>query len=73
MMIKAMTGLGESPAGRQILALTQADRIEDQPFSILDDRLELVSKHQRLCNASNMLVVEGASHSTEASPSGRKN
>ncbi len=41
--------LAESPAGRQILTLTQADRIEEWPLSCLDTALELLARHRRLC------------------------
>ena len=40
--------LGETPAGQQILALTQTERIVDRPVSCLDSTLELLAKHRRL-------------------------
>ena len=47
-ILEAMARLEDSPAGRQILALTQADRIEDHPISCLDDSLELLARHRQL-------------------------
>lgn len=43
--------LHETPAGRQILALAQAERIEYFPISHMDDSLALLEKHERLCAA----------------------
>jgi len=48
-----MTQLSESPAGQQILALTQADRIQERPLSCLDSALELLATHRRLCSGTN--------------------
>lgn len=47
-IMKSMEHLGDTPAGRQILALTQSDRIETRPLSCLDRSLELVSQYKRL-------------------------
>ncbi len=52
-MLEEMARLDQSPAGQQILALTQADRIEDRPGSCLDNALALLAKHHRLTDAAN--------------------
>lgn len=48
-VLSEMTRLLESPAGRQILALTQSESIRDCPLSVLDSSLELLARHKRLC------------------------
>ena len=52
-MLAEMTRLSETPVGRQILTLTQADRIENHPISCLDSALELLATHARLCGGTN--------------------
>jgi ABC-type phosphate/phosphonate transport system substrate-binding protein len=52
-MLTEMQRLQESPAGRQILALTQADSISEQSVSCLADSLELLVAHRRLCSGTN--------------------
>jgi phosphonate transport system substrate-binding protein len=47
-VLTEMTRLNETPVGRQILTLTQADRIEERPISCLDSALELLATHARL-------------------------
>jgi phosphonate transport system substrate-binding protein len=47
-IVAEMERLAETPAGRQILTLTQADRIEERPRSCLDSALELIATHRRL-------------------------
>ena len=47
--LNAIDRLGNSQAGRQILTLTQADRIEVHPISLLDESLALITRHKRLC------------------------
>jgi len=49
-IVRALTKLGESAAGRQILLLTKADCIEMWPISCLDSSLKLLARHQRLIN-----------------------
>jgi phosphonate transport system substrate-binding protein len=50
-IIEAMKQLHESPAGRQILTLTQASRLEPLPIACLDRSLELLQEHQRLLHS----------------------
>jgi phosphonate transport system substrate-binding protein len=52
-ILTEMARLNESPAGRQILMLTQADRIENHPVSCLDSALEMLATHERLCGETN--------------------
>ncbi len=52
-ILEAMTRLGESAAGRQILLLTKADRIEMWPISCLDSSLKLLARHQQLISRRN--------------------
>lgn len=47
-LLDAMLNLKDSPAGRQILTLTQADHIEAHPISSLNPSLDLIAKHRRL-------------------------
>ncbi|MBI5385419.1 MAG: PhnD/SsuA/transferrin family substrate-binding protein [Verrucomicrobia bacterium] len=56
-ILAEMAQLGESPAGQQILALTQAERLEDHPVSCLNSGLELLAKHQRLCAGINQTAA----------------
>jgi phosphonate transport system substrate-binding protein len=42
-VLAAMARLNESPAGQQILTLTQSDRIEERPLSVLDDSLRIIA------------------------------
>lgn len=58
-MVDAMTQLGETPAGRQILILTQADRIEEHPISCLDESLKLMEKHRRIFGNTTYPTVTG--------------
>lgn len=47
-ILEEMQHLTESPAGQQILTLTQSDGIEERPLTCLDSVLELLSTHHRL-------------------------
>lgn len=47
-LLSEMTRLAATPAGRQILVLTQAERIQDNPVSCLDSTLEMLARHARL-------------------------
>lgn len=49
--LEEIAHLHETPAGRQVLALAQADRIEYFPISHMNDSLALLEKHERLCAA----------------------
>jgi ABC transporter, phosphonate, periplasmic substrate-binding protein len=51
---EAMEQLGDSPAGRQILTLTQSDRLEFHPISCLNGSMELMARHRQLCGASHI-------------------
>lgn len=51
-ILAEMTSMTRSPAGRQILTLTQSDAIADYPISFLDESLALIAKHERLCAAA---------------------
>jgi hypothetical protein len=44
--------MSETPVGRQILMLTQAERIEHHPVSCLDSALALLATHRRLCGGA---------------------
>ena len=52
-ILKEMTRLNETPAGKQILTLVKADRIVEEPVSSLDSALELLAEHARLCGDTN--------------------
>lgn len=52
-ILTEMKRLPESPAGQQILMLTQADGIVEQPISCLDTSFALLATYERLCGASN--------------------
>jgi phosphonate transport system substrate-binding protein len=71
-MLTEMTRLGETKAGQQILALTQADRVEDLPVSCLDRTLDLLQEHARLCGGINDAAA-GGSTSAAGSVSTRAN
>jgi len=47
-LLEAMGRFSDSPAGRQILALTHSDRVVSLPVSCLDQSLELIKKHTQL-------------------------
>lgn len=53
----AMARLADSPAGRQILTLIKADKVESQPIACLGPTLEMLANHARL--------VEQATRPTE--------
>ncbi len=59
-ILEAMDQFGESPAGRQILALIHADRVEVRPISCLDKSLELLARHRRLCRKNSIDPSGGA-------------
>lgn len=65
-ILAAMEHLGDTPAGRQILALTKSDRIEARPLSCLDDSLKLLAKHRRLCKANRTGSISRAPAATFA-------
>ena len=52
-ILKEMTRMDETPAGKQILTLVKADRIVEVPVSSMDISLELLAKHDRLCGETN--------------------
>jgi ABC-type phosphate/phosphonate transport system substrate-binding protein len=52
-MVDAIMRLGETSAGRQILTLTQADRIQEEPISCLDASLALLARHRRRFGETN--------------------
>ena len=56
-MLDEMTRLSESPAGQQILSLTQSDRFVARPVSCLDSALELLEQHHRLCGGTNVAAA----------------
>lgn len=58
-LLDEMTRLNETPAGQQILTLTQAERIEDRPVSCLNSALELLATHARLRQATNTAAALG--------------
>jgi phosphonate transport system substrate-binding protein len=58
-MLAEMTRMGETPAGRQLLMLTQAERIEDHPVSCLDSAMELLATHAHLSAATNLAQSDG--------------
>lgn len=47
-ILDSLTRLGASPAGRQILNLTQSEAIDVVSISCLDESLELLNRHRRL-------------------------
>ncbi|MBI5382927.1 MAG: PhnD/SsuA/transferrin family substrate-binding protein [Opitutae bacterium] len=51
-IIRETKRLNESPAGQQILTLTQSSRAEDFPVTVMHDTLELISLHRRLLAAA---------------------
>jgi phosphonate transport system substrate-binding protein len=73
LILSEMGRLSETPAGRQILTLTQADRINEFPVSVLDGALELLAQHERLRGADgsrqtafNYPLVSGNGNDGEA-------
>jgi len=42
-----------SPAGQQVLTIFQTDRIEEHPPSVLNNTLEMLESHRRLCGETN--------------------
>ncbi|ABA88265.1 ABC transporter, periplasmic substrate-binding protein [Syntrophotalea carbinolica DSM 2380] len=53
-IIEAMEQLGNTPAGRQILALTQSEHIKSCPVSCLNESLQLLNRYQRLCRTNGI-------------------
>lgn len=47
-----MAEMAKSPAGRQILTLTQSDGVDGYPASQLDDTVAMLAKHEELCAAA---------------------
>jgi phosphonate transport system substrate-binding protein len=52
-IFEEMPRLHETPAGKQILTLLQADRFVDVPVSSMDGSLALLAEHARLCGETN--------------------
>jgi len=48
-ILKEMTRMDETVAGKQILTLVKADRIVEAPLSRMDSSLALLAEHERLC------------------------
>ena len=48
-IMDAIERLGDSPAGRQIIEISKSDDYENHPVNCLDESLELLTKHRRLC------------------------
>lgn len=69
-MMAEIRELPNFPAGRQILTLLQADRIEEQPVSCLDSALELLTTHSRLLAAR--MTTNAVSGNFSLPESGRK-
>ncbi|MEZ4483390.1 MAG: hypothetical protein R2864_01935 [Syntrophotaleaceae bacterium] len=65
-ILEAMEQLGDSPAGRQILTLTQSDRIEAHPISCMDGSVELLTKHRRLSKTQSLGPASKAADKTRA-------
>lgn len=57
-IMESMEHLGDTPAGRQILMLTQSDRIEPRPLSCLDPSFRLMNTYHRLCRENGINLVE---------------
>ena len=51
-LLAEMSRMNETPAGQQILTLTQTDQIQEQPVSCLDDALKMLAEHQLFCAAA---------------------
>ncbi len=47
-ILDAITRLGDTPAGRQIIELAQAEKIDGYEIHCLDKSLELLNRHRRL-------------------------
>ena len=56
-ILKEMTRMGETPAGKQILTLVKSDGIVEAPLSCMDSSLELLARHDRLCGETNQARV----------------
>lgn len=69
-ILSEMKRLPESPAGQQILMLTQADGIVEQPVSCLDSAFTLLATHDRLCGGTN--AAKAAVPETEPRPPSRE-
>jgi ABC-type phosphate/phosphonate transport system substrate-binding protein len=56
-ILKEMTRMKESPAGRQILTMVKADAIVEAPLSSLDGALKLLARHEHLLAGTNHLTA----------------
>lgn len=65
-ILTAMERLGDSPAGRQILALTHADRIKDYPIAVMNESFDLLAKHRRLVDRYSNSAVHPLGNSAVA-------
>ena len=52
-ILKEMTRMNETAAGKQILTLVKADGIVEAPLSSMDSSLELLAEHDRLSDDTN--------------------
>jgi hypothetical protein len=55
-----MSRLSESPAGQQILTLTQAEHIEAYPLAAFQSALDLIDAHRRLTSRRKGLATAPA-------------
>ena len=52
-ILDVMSKLSDLPAGRQILLLAHADRIEPYPLEYMEETMKLMDRYHRLCREDN--------------------
>lgn len=55
---KAILDLHTTPGGRQVLTVMQSSKMKKHPFSILDNTIQFVKKHQRLTKGPSFLEAQ---------------
>jgi len=69
-LLAEMSRMNETPAGQQILTLTQTDQIQEQPVSCLDSALALLARHEQLCTGENISTSAKTTNAVPATPPG---
>jgi len=67
-ILAEMARMSETPAGQQILVLTQSERIEEHPVSCLDSTLALLATHAKLFATTNLVQSNRPGATTPSLP-----
>lgn len=55
-VVNELARLHLTPAGQQVLTVFQTERLVELPLSCLNDSIQLLKEHRRLCQGTNALV-----------------